>query len=218
MKGTMAVLAAIALAAGTAHAGVIFNNGGPDNQGYFPSDFDVVPIARTADDFTLAQAATIRDVHWWGLYQFSGALPATDDFTIEIYATVAGVPANVAPMHSLVVGDVGRTATGGFLPGDGPNVYKYDVGGLNIPLAAGTYMLCIINDTPGSTRDWQWARGLASGTMWTKTGIGDWEQFASPSRVAFNLTDDITASAAAPEPAGLGLIGVAMLMFGRRRS
>jgi MYXO-CTERM domain-containing protein len=113
------------------------------------------------------------------------------------------------------VGDVGRTATGGFLPGSGPEVYKYDVGGLSIPLAAGTYALCIVNDTTGNDRDWQWARGHLGGTMWTKTDATLWEQVAYSSRVAFYLTDDVPP---VPEPAGLGLIGLAMLGLRRKRS
>jgi len=205
-------MAMLALAAGAANAGIIYDNGTPDDQWGYISDFDPDPILRAADDFTLSEAATIRDVHWWGYYGYHGALPDTDSFTIEIYGMVGGAPAAGPPDHSIVVGDVGRTATGGGLPGSGPSVYKYDVGGLSIPLAAGTYALCIINDTTSADEvDWEWARRTQSaGTMWTNVAGEPW--VVGTSGTAFYVTDDV------PEPAGLGLIGLAALTLKRRRN
>ena len=209
----LAVCCAFASMLPEGNAGVIFNNGGPDNMGHFESDFAATPSVRAADDFTLAEAAVIRDVHWWGVYNdHIGVVPDTDSFTIEVYPTSGGVLVDPTPAHAIVVGDVGRTNTNAELPGDGLYVYRYDVGGLNIPLAAGTYALCIVNDTTGVDRTWHWARASGGGTMWTRTGPLTWEQVSYSARTAFRLTDNV------PEPAGLGLIGLAMLTLKRRRN
>ncbi len=191
LLGLCGAVAILALAAGAANAGIIYDNGTPDNQSGYLSDFDPDPVVRAADEFALAETATIRDVHWWGYYGYDGALPDTDSFTIEIYGMVGGAPAHGPPDHSIVVGDVGRTATGGFLPGSGLEVYRYGVSGLDVPLAAGTYALCIINDTTSADEvDWEWARrSQFGGTMWTNTAGGTWQSVASG--VAFHLTDDV---------------------------
>ena len=209
-------------------ASVIYDNGVPDLTGIpFPSDFNV-PF-QTGDDFTLGQPSVIRDVHWWGAYGIDTFTPPLlDDFTIRLFNVVAGVPA-VNPFHEINVGHVGRTDTGDdilllvdqpfpepplFVPSD---LFEFWVDVPDIPLAADTYFLSIVNDTTDHTDSWRWAFVADGGNFKIRFNDGDaWLSQLNDQGMAFNLTGD----AVVPEPSTLALAAFALfglLAHGRRR-
>src|SRR6187402_1404351 len=90
MLAALGLMVALVAAPQSAFASTIFSNGSPDLVNAFNSDFTNFSY-QSADNFILgAQTPTITDVHWWGVYAFAGTAPATDNFTIRVYADNAG--------------------------------------------------------------------------------------------------------------------------------
>ncbi len=232
------VLVCVVASVHQATASVIYDNGGPDLTGHltggaFVSDFDVAPelgfAVQVGDDFTLSQPSVIRDVHWWGAYGIDTFTPPLlDDFTIRLFNVVAGVPA-VNPFHEINVGHVGRTDTGDdilllvgqpfpepplFVPSD---LFEFWVDVPDIPLAADTYFLSIVNDTTDHTDSWRWAFVADGGNFKIRFNDGDaWLSQLNDQGMAFNLTGD----AVVPEPSTLALAAfglIALFAYGRRR-
>ena len=140
-----------------------------------------------------------------------------DDFTIRLFNVVAGVPAD-NPFHEINVGHVGRTDTGDdiilvveqpfpqfplFVPSD---LFEYWVDVPDIPLAADTYFLSIVNDTTGHTDPWYWALVGDGENGFARNSDGDvWTGVLNQS-VAFNLTGEVV-----PEPSTLVLAALALI-------
>ncbi|HOD84892.1 MAG: PEP-CTERM motif protein [Planctomycetes bacterium ADurb.Bin126] len=207
----IAAVLALANLGGTAHAGVVYDNGPPSTKdSYWLSDFDFGHDA--ANRFDLAGAAVIRDVHWWGIYAESNTPPPLDNWTVRFYslATPSDLPLDPA-FAEFALGDVGRTDTLLNYSAFGVNadVYEYHaVLPTDLPLAAGSYAIGIIANTSGAADDWGWLEvapvsygGYWRGPQeWTVTGTG----------LAFYLTDDPRQSSDdIPEPATLALLGLA---------
>lgn len=201
MRVAAIVAVGIGVVADTAAADIIFDNGGPNAAtGGVLSDLDAG--VRAGDDFVLqVNASTITGIQWWG---FHLEVPtAADDFTIEIYEIVAGLPA-ASPLYSLNVGAASRQEIE-------PLVYGYEATVAPIELMAGqTYALSIFNaSAPGIGDDWSWyTSGEGSGFQWL-----DAEPPGVSSRdFAFALTGPII-----PAPGSLALLGLAALGAGGRR-
>lgn len=214
---TAGLLAAIVGWTGNAQAGVIFDNGFPDlNDAYF-SDFDGAAF-QGADNFIFRVDSTVRDVHWWGTYAFGLTPPDADDFTIRIFNDDGGVPED-DPFYEVSVGNaVNRVDTGLLILGTFP-LYSYSAVVTDVALLAGTtYWLSIVNNTVDDLDDeWYWAtsNSAAGDAQIRVTDDGVWDPIGV--ELAFNLTDD---AGIIPEPSTVvmaGVGGLALLGVGLRR-
>ena len=91
----------------------------PDQQahgGAYLLALDADSGARAADGFTLADAATITDLSWWGTYRDAcgEACTPSDDFTVNFYVNEDGLARKLVAMYPLG-GTVQRTATGAII-------------------------------------------------------------------------------------------------------
>ena len=214
MKRFVWLVVLVVVVAVQAQAAVIFDNGAPDEDVSWVSDFDFPN--QVADDFSLTPLAnTILDVHWWGIY-FSTGTPGTDDFTIRIFEDNGGVP-KTDWYREFEVGDVGRVDTGidelGIY-----DIYQYETDIPATPLTAGTtYWLSIVNDTAGDVDDnWYWGLSDDGGGNGASRGNDGeiWTTHARNVDVAFQLTGNVVPEASTYLLFGLGTLG---LMVWRKR-
>ena len=215
LKRSLCILALAVLfatIAGPATASTIFFNGLPDGENAYNSDVDGPFPFESADDFVLGAAATITDIHWFGVY--SGDVPAVDDFTIRLFDDAAGQP-DAAPFFTVNIGNAaGRAPTGGTVLGFFP-IFEYSAFVAPITLTPGVqYWLSVVNNTVGDDDSWFWATSNAlTGNAHQRLGNGVWND--QDVELAFSLTDD--ASAPVPEPATLSLVGVGLAGAAGRR-
>jgi hypothetical protein len=210
MKNVASVLIALMLAWGTAATAAVIYSNGPTATNGFVSDTDF-PLF-VADDFTLAAGANvITDIHWTGLDAFSNT-PQLDNFTIQLFANVAGSPA-VAPFLSLAIGNPGRTDTG--LNVAGSDLFAYSVNVAPILLAAGTpFWISIFNNTSADTDDnWFWGMQDAAGNSFMRNSPAvAWS--TQGNRQDFQLTGPTDVS----EPSALALLAIGVIgLLGWRR-
>lgn len=210
MRSTTTVLAATALAAaaGTASAQVVFEQL-PDQSNAYRSDAGGnLPSFRAADFFTLGSNTSIGTVEFWGTN--TGGQPLTDSFTINFYADDNGLPG--ALLSTELVGAVDVVTTGEVIAGVFPE-YLYTAE-LAVPMdaTAGTgYLLSIVNDSNASPTDsWFWEFSASAPVLGAVTPDFGASWGPSPSSFAFRLS-------AIPTPASATLLGIGGLAATRCR-
>jgi hypothetical protein len=175
------------------------------------NDPDFPVFLMHADSFSLSASALINQVNWLGAYKDGNQLPDGDDnFTVFLFAFGGGIPQTI-PLATFSVGPAERQLTMQSLPASGIPVFAYAAPLPNTQLAAGTYLIAIMNDPVDSDR-WLWANAeginpgesylmLFEGTPWQKfSGVGVAELAFSISRV--------------PEPTEAVLLSCGFLMIG----
>jgi hypothetical protein len=198
---------------GSVRAAVIHDNGGPfiglAAAASF-ADANNASFTEVADDFTLAAGLnTIRDIHWWGIYNTGIANPPADGFTITIYDDSSGAPGAVN--SAVNISSLVRTATADIVTDR--TVYKYDAVVSDMTLTAGsTYWLGISNNSGGNA--WAWVQSNPFSGNLHQYSVANGSFSLRQDEAAFNLTNDIV-----PEPSGIVLAGIAFLaaMWGWKR-
>jgi hypothetical protein len=161
-------------------------------------------IYKVYDDFTLASGATINQVDWSGVD--GGGLSG---FTISFWAGGGPLPGGLLASET-IAGSAGETFSGD-LSSIGAPIYNYSAT-LASPFsaAAGTqYFLSVVANT-GSEATWSWQSSVVG-----NSAAGAHESFGydiTGLNVAFTLES-------VPEPGTvtLGMFGVSLCLFGRRR-
>jgi hypothetical protein len=184
-------------------ATTIWDNGTPDlERGYF-SDFGAGQ--QLGDNITVATTATANQIQWWGGYFRSSTPTGPDAFTIRFFNIVAGVP-DIAPLFSYSIGDVAEVDTGLDFFGS-LNLYVYSATIPDTLLAPGSYLVSIVNNTPGGDGTWLWATSSQSGLFYTRNNEGEAWRSGTFAELAFNVSGPMNGT-------GVPESGTSVLLFG----
>ncbi len=136
------LMAAGLIASQASQAAPVYMQNAPVVSGNF-SDKNATLGLTTADDFSIAAAATITSVVWRGIYSVGNTpqAAAADDFVITFYSYDAFAQGSVGTtLQSFDVGSVSRSGTGTTVNSTYP-VFEYqaDLGGSGFAAAPGHY-------------------------------------------------------------------------------
>ena len=220
---TVAVAAVSQVVLVAAQADTLHDNGVPDLQNAYHSDFDQSSPSDTVqvgDDFSLTQASILGTIQWWGIYAFDNSPPATEDFTIRIFTIQNGLASSL-PAHEFHIGSsVVRTETSAAL-GDFYTMYSYSAAIPDTTLAPGSYLLSIMGNTVNTASDWYWATSnVAAGNGQERESDGSGWDFVNGGSQTVELAFNVgTPAAAVPEPGSIALTatGAAGLLVVMRR-
>ena len=213
MRKSIAIVAVLALFAGSASAGPLWDNGmipnGFSGRAISPPNF---PDIRVADDFTIEGSFTILDFHANVIHD-AGWNDGDGTITLEIRADTGNGPGAIVATHR---GEYEAMFTGDVY--FGRDDYDYWIEGIDIALDGGTYWAVIRNEAGegAGTNYWMTSDGGADGAgssvgffsvdggdTWTTEGAG-WHH-------AFQVTG-------VPEPTTCLLLGLGGLALLRRRN
>ena len=156
---------------------VVFDNGiggAASVSAGFNADQDIPEYP--ADDVTLTSPKEISGIAWTGFYGFTNNVPATENFTIEIYEdTGSGAPQTGAPIATFNPGNsVNRVDSGNninFL-GTQVDVFNY-FASINFSMDANkTYWISVYSDSVGHGDDFRWAGSNGGGNQHSSATSG----------------------------------------------
>jgi hypothetical protein len=164
---------------------------------------DFARFQQEADNFVLAQAASVDTIQWWGAYANNDV--RMDSFTLRLFSDMAGNPA-VTPMIDVSAVNLVRTLTN-LVDNLGDSIYEYQASLPNSFLLDGstTYYLSVVNNTPpGGVWDWV---GSGPGTHWARQQDGTaWTASSGTTSFGFEVL-----GTPVPEPFTLLLLGIGTL-------
>lgn len=208
--GALALFAATATASGAA---TLYDSGitSADVNILSISDVSAPSESRVAQQATFATDVAINGAAWTGAYAPpSLGAPASDAFTLNIFADVANAPG--AALISSTAMSVNRTdsaTVASNLP-----VFEYESTFSALSLGAGTYWFTVTNDMTGIPQNWFWSGSFG--------GPGDgFIEFQSGLNADFDLTlSGNEVMTPVPLPASLPMLAGALLLLGvwRRRA
>lgn len=212
------IIVAASLVATNTQAGIIWDNGmdfdGFNGRATSPPGF---PDIRTVDDFVVAAPAVVT-----GLNVLSFENPGWfdgSDMEVYVHSDSGGAPG--ALLAASTTSTWGRLNTG--INDFGLDLYRYTITGLNLALGTGTHWIgwrtlggatgstfwATSNpgaDNQGSTGFWN--QGIAGGAFSNEGS--DWHH-------AFQVVAE-QGGGDVPVPATLGLLGLGLILLGRRRT
>jgi hypothetical protein len=218
MNRATLLLAVLAMFSSTsAYADVIFSQPlTATPTGQFGYSSELPPNTGTtqviADNFSLASAASVRDVQWWGIYQ-NGSTPGQKSFSIQFFNDSPGTPGTLISGQTVSVTGVAT----GFNNFGGDPILFYDSAIAPVPLNAATNYWISIADNDATSRSlwaWQFSDGGDGSEAVSLDNEATWQN----GRVIGG--QGMAFTAAVPEPASLTLLGLTSLAaagYGWRR-
>jgi hypothetical protein len=201
---------------GSASAAALYSqpDNAPGSGGYFSvGNGNQFFTQRMADDFTIA-GGTVTSLRWWGSsqnFQFADLTNITG-FDVAIYGDLGGVPdaGNLLYHSQPALAGLTITPTGGLSVSNAIQ-YQFDLNIAPLNLAGGTYWFSVgglLSNNFGDTFVWNVSStGNAANASFFYPNSG-WIAFAPSDNMAFEII---------PAPGASALLGLGMLVAGRRR-
>lgn len=172
------------------------------------ADPEAVTVFLHADDFALANSASVTSMTWWGSYFFTGTPPSTDSFSINFYSDSSGLPGMLLESFD-VGGSVTRIDTG--IDVDGVDLFEYvaDLGSGIALSSLATYWVSIQADTSIDLDD-TWAWGSYSDPLGPEDPSAFMASNLGPSWQSADVEKYFVLGAPIPIPASIWLFGSAL--------
>lgn len=221
-----------------AQSGILYEQV-PEHDGGYASDIlpphSVSPLIAVAEDFLLNQAATIKNVTWWGELYIGMPIPGADDFTIRFFGDDGGKPGDL--LRDFSIGNSASRTVDFVRPGPPDPItgfpsadvltFKYSICFETGFLAQANtkYWLSIMNALTDD--EWLWGHSMTPGVgfeiqrSFADPVLGPWQPFVDAlgtplGNAAFQLND----AEICPEPTSIAMFGVGalgLIVAARRR-
>jgi hypothetical protein len=193
----------------SSYASVVFDGGIPSGDDGLFANSNFMWLA-AASKFALASRSIFNGMSWWGGYAFTGIAGAEDDFTLDIFDVVNGLPGS--RVHSVRLGGGNRLGTGKRIGGLQIPEYHYSANFADISLEAGTYFTSLSNRYAG-TGIWFWETTVSGQQMHGSASYNldelRWELADRGNRI-IGLAFQLTYSRPVTEASRIALLGLAL--------